>query len=64
MGKNNSSKATSKRTTTAVSPTKKINKTKTLKIVPKKAKSQFTKEVTLFHDQKDMFTIDAKYAKL
>ena len=65
MGK--TSKHTSKKSTTAASPTKKITKTKSLKVSTQKApvaKSQFTKEVTLFRDQKDMFTIDAPYAKL
>jgi hypothetical protein len=61
------SKHTSKKSTTAASPTKKITKPKTLKISPQKAskaKSQFVKEVTLFRDQRDMFTMDATYAKL
>lgn len=69
MGKNSSvSKATSKKTTSAASPTKRIQKSKTLKLsAPKrapKAKSQFTKEVTLFRDQKDYFSVDAKYSHL
>ncbi len=64
-----SSRQTSKKTTRTQSPTKKITKSKTLKISSpakknSKPKSQFTKEVVLFRDQRDEFSRDQGYKKL
>ena len=71
MGKTYSTKTNSKKSTSATTPFPKkklglISKKKTISHSPAKpakkaATSAFTKTVTLFRDQKDVFTEDVKY---
>ena len=75
MGKTITSKSSSKKATSASTPhalkkkksltikkkTASASKPSSPKKSPSKAKSAFTKEVHLFRDQKDWFSVDRKY---